>query len=122
MDDSKKRLIEAAVRPFSDNAEMRLSAADFLGQRGTANDDAAAAMLDRWNEVDGRKQKSFWHIGLWVMVAVASMATVFLDFDEISRLGRWGKWISGGSIFAPLPDTTQRVASSLSDLETSLPE
>ena len=45
MDDSKKRLIEAAVRPFSDNAEMRLSAADFLGQRGTANDDAAAAML-----------------------------------------------------------------------------
>ena len=120
MDDSKKRLIEAAVRPFSDNAEMRLSAADFLGQRGTANDDAAAAMLDRWNEVDGRKQKSFWHIGLWVMVAVASMATVYLDFDEISRLGRWGKWISGGSIFAPLPDTTQRVASKLSETDKLL--
>ena len=120
MEDSKKRLIEAAVRPFSDNAEMRHAAADFLEQRGTTNDNAAAAMVTRWNEVDGRKHKSFWHIGLWVVVAVASMTTVYSDFDEISRLGTWGKWIAGGSIFTPLPDATQRVASKLSEADKLL--
>jgi hypothetical protein len=33
MDDSNKRQIEAAVRPISDNSEMRHAAADFIGKR-----------------------------------------------------------------------------------------
>lgn len=120
MDDSKERLMEAAARPFSDNAELSHSAADFLGKRITANDDTAAAMLERWNEVDARKRKSFWRIGLWVVVAVVSAGLVISDFDEISRLGMWGKWLAAGSMLTPLPDATQRIASTLSETDKLL--
>ncbi|MEI6176134.1 MAG: hypothetical protein WCS43_04510 [Verrucomicrobiota bacterium] len=48
VNDTQEILIEAAVRPLSDNAEMMHSAAGFLGQRLTANDAAAAAMVTRW--------------------------------------------------------------------------
>lgn len=120
MDDSKERLIEAAVRPFSDNAELRHSAADFLRQRVTAHDKAAAAMLERWNEVDDRKRKFVWHIGLWVLVAVVSAGVAISDFGEISRIVAWGRWLAAGSIFTPLPDATQRVASKLSEADKLL--
>ncbi len=119
-DDSQESLIEAAVRPFSDNAEMRCSAAGLLGQRVTANAATAAAMVTRWNEVDGRKRKPFWRLGLWISLVVVSVATVCSDFDGISRLVEWGKWISGGSIFTPLPDSSQRVASKLNESEKLL--
>ncbi|MEI6176133.1 MAG: hypothetical protein WCS43_04505 [Verrucomicrobiota bacterium] len=57
---------------------------------------------------------------LWVSRLVATTTTVCSDFDGIFRLIAWGRWISGGSIFSPLPDATQRVASKLTESEKLL--
>ena len=119
MPDLQTRLIEAAVRPFSDNAELNHSAADFLRQRITANPDAS--MLARWEKVDAAKRKSIGRIGLWLALAVVSAGVVVSDFHEISRLAPWGKWLVTGSIFTPLPtDAVQRVSSKLNESDNLL--
>ena len=121
MDDSQERLIETAVGPFSDNAELKQSAMAFLGKRVTTDAGDAAAIVARWNEIDARKRKSFWHIGLWGVVAVVSAGVAISDFDEISRVVEWSKWFAKGSIFAPLPVSgVQRVASKLSESDKLL--
>lgn len=120
MPDLQARLIEAAVRPFSDNAELKHSAAGFLETRLTEDADAGE-MLVRWDEVDARKRKSIWCIGLWTLVAVVSAGVVTSDFDEISRLVPWGKSIATGSMFALGPtDSVQLVAGKLNESEKLL--
>ncbi len=120
MPNLQSRLIEAAVRPFSDNAELKHSAADFLEKRLTEDADEGV-MLARWDEVDARKRKSVWRIGLWTLVAVVSAGVAISDFDEISRLVPWGKWIVTGSIFVPGPkDGVPRIASKLNESEKLL--
>ena len=71
MPDPPSRLIEAAVRPFSDNAEMKHSAIGFLENRITQDADQEA-MITRWDQVDARKRKPVWQIVLWAVVAVVS--------------------------------------------------
>jgi hypothetical protein len=120
MPDHQSRLIEAAVRPFSDNAELKHSAAGFLETRITKGA-AEGEMLARWDEVDARKRKSVWHIGLWVMVAVVSAVVAISDFGEIARLVAWGKSIAAGSIYAPGPvDSEQLVARKLNESDKLL--
>ncbi len=120
MSDHSSRLIEAAVRPFSDNAELKHSAMGFLETRVT-EDAGGGEMLARWDEVDTRKRKSVWSIGLWMMVAVVSAGVAISEFNEISRLVPWGKWIAAGSIFTPTPaEGVQSVASKLSESEKLL--
>jgi hypothetical protein len=121
MPDVQARLIEAAVRPFADDGELKLAAAGFLEKRVTPDAAAAVTMLARWNEVDARKRKSVWHIGLWMAVAVVSAGVAFSDFDEISRLVPWGKWLAAGSVFAPGPaDVESRIAGKLSESDKLL--
>lgn len=113
MPDLHTRLIEAAVRPFSDNAELKHSAADFLRKRIVTDPDAA--MLVRWEKVDAAR-KSIWRSGLWVLLALVSTGIVVSDFEEISRLAPWGKWLVMGSIFTPLPTAAvQHVSSKLNE-------
>jgi hypothetical protein len=119
MPDLQARLLEAAVRPFSENAELKHFASDFLEKRITKDADAAA-MLERWQVVDTTRRKPLWSIGLWVMVTVVSAGVAFMDFDEIRRLAPWGKWLATGSMFTPLPDASQRVASRLNEAEKLL--
>ncbi|HEX7260438.1 MAG TPA: hypothetical protein VF258_01365, partial [Luteolibacter sp.] len=85
MQDSRKNLIEAATRTLTDNAELKHAAADFLENRITDEGDPADAMVARWEQVDARKGKSIWRIGLWVAVATLSAAVVVADFEEIRR-------------------------------------
>lgn len=121
MPEFQDRVIEAAVRPFSDNAETRHSAADFLEKRVTDDAAAASSMLERWDEVDARKRKPVWHIGLWGVVALVSAGVAVSGFDEISRLVPWVRWVAGGSMFAPMPtDPIPLVASKLSDADKLL--
>jgi hypothetical protein len=119
MPDLQARLIEAAVRPFSDNAELKHSAIGFLENRITEH--AKDVMITRWDQVDARKRKPVWQIVLWAVVAVVSAGIAISAFDGISRLMPWGKWIAAGSIFTPTPqDVVQRVASTLSESEKLL--
>jgi hypothetical protein len=120
MPDPPTRLIEAAVRPLSDNAEMKHSAIGFLETRITADADQEA-MITRWDQVDARKRKPVWQTGLWAVVAMVSTGIAISAFDGISRLTPWGKWIAAGSIFTPTPvDGVQRIANKLSESDKLL--
>lgn len=113
MNNSNKTLIEAAVRPFPDNAELKLSAIDFLGGRVTKNVDAAA-IIARWDEVDARKHQSIRQIALWALMVFIAMLVLYVDSGEISRLIKWRGWSVESVIWmTPPPDTLQRVAGKL---------
>ncbi len=114
-------VIEAAIRSFPENAELKHSAADFLEKRLTADAEAAEAMLARWDYVDSRQRRPAWQIGLWLVVAAVSAGVAFSDFADISGVARWGKWIAGASIFAPMPVASEQVvAKRLSESEKLL--
>jgi hypothetical protein len=114
------RLIEAAVRPLSDNAELEQAAIGFLETR-VAEDADEEAMITRWEEVDARMRKSVWPIVLWAAVAVVSAGVATSDWDEISRMVPLGKWIVSGSFLNPMPtDGLQRVTRKLSGPEKLL--
>ncbi len=119
MSDIHIRLIEAAVRPLLDQEELKQSAADFLGQQTPTNAEATA-MLRRWDEVDSRKGKSWWNIGLWLLVIVASAGMVLSSIDDVRWLLPWGKGVSTDSLFEPLPEPSEQAASKLNDADRLL--
>ena len=93
MEDSKERLIEAAVRPFSDNAEMKLAAARMLGE--LVNPDAVGAKeaIERWEAVDGKthgKTRRFAYFGLIALVSVVAWIS---DSGETLNHARWIRYV-----------------------------
>lgn len=120
MPDPSSRLIEAAVRPFSDNAEMKHSAIGFLENRITEDADQET-MTARWDQVDARKRKPVWQIVLWAMVALVSAGIAISNFHEVSRVAKWGKWMAAGSFFVVGPaDSEQLIAKNLTQSEKLL--
>lgn len=101
--DLKNHLVETVVRPFSEDAELTHAAADFLAKRLVGDARTADAMKARWDEVDSRKRSPLRPCFVWAVVAVVSASVAHTDFEEISRLIPWGKWIATGSIIEPLP-------------------
>ncbi len=83
MEDSKERLIEAAVRPFSDNAEMKLAAVRLLGELVNADAPGAEEAIERWDAVDGKKQKPLWRIGLYCVLAIISAVIVTVAAETV---------------------------------------
>lgn len=65
-------LIETAVRPFADNAEMQLAATRLLGEITESNDGNAPEAIKRWDAVDSRKRKPVWRIVLFTVMAMVS--------------------------------------------------
>jgi hypothetical protein len=122
MEDSKERFIEAAIRPFADNAEMKLAAANFLETQLDADADDAAAMAARWDEVDGtRKRRTRWRRGLWAAVVVSIFAMVLADLYEISRYSKWMGWVAALNLFHPMPEEpVERIASRLNEADRRL--
>lgn len=116
------RLIQTAVRPFSDNAELQHAAADFLAKISTADAEAAGAMVARWDKVDAGKRKSFGSIGLWVALGLLSAVLVISDAGEISRIVTLGKWSMGFNFLDPdfSQDPQKRIAARLSESEKLL--
>lgn len=116
----KSRLVETAVRPFSDDAELRCSAAGFLEARVSPTADAES-MITRWDEADARKRKPFWHVVLWAVVGMVSLGIGISVFDEVSRLTPWVKWHASGSFMTPTPvNAGRRAISKLSDSDKLL--
>ena len=53
-------LVETAVRPFADNAEMQLAATSLLSGLTESNAANPAEAIQRWDSVDARKRKPVW--------------------------------------------------------------
>jgi hypothetical protein len=73
---SRPRLIEAAVRPFADNAEMRLSASKLLEELVGSDAADGEEMVRRWESVDARKRRPVWRLVLYAVLAAVSTALV----------------------------------------------
>jgi hypothetical protein len=88
MNESKTRLIEAAVRPLSDNAELQAAAGSLLETsviEGSAGTERAIA---RWAAVDSSRKIFGWKPMLYVCLAIVSLVMIgdlvrrSLRFDE----------------------------------------
>lgn len=108
MSDSRDRLIEAAVRPFSDNAEMAATATHFLSELVNAEPEGAEEAITRWDAVDAKSRLGWWRRALFSVLFV-SLVVLFVDgaprvrdtistFKVISAIGSLGGGSSG-----PLP-------------------
>lgn len=76
MPDDRTRLIEAAVRPFEDNAELKLAAAQLLGEIMTPEPAGTTEAIQRWETVDARTRKPAWRAVLFVVLAIVSAAVL----------------------------------------------
>ncbi len=68
----KQRLIESAVRPLDDNAEMRMAASRLLDELVTEDAPGAEIAVARWVVVDTRPRKPLWRILLWGLLLSVS--------------------------------------------------
>lgn len=113
-------LREAALRPFSDNAEMKHAAAAFLEDRSTVDPAEAAEMVSRWNAVDAAKHSFLWRWVLWLAVMALAAVVATRDFYDLTGNAAWVKWALNGWVTTPIPDRSQRVAEKLSAAEKLL--
>lgn len=105
MPEIRDQLIETAVRPLADNAELKLAAAGLLQKTVPESPEGADEMIRRWDALDGKKRKP-WHLLSWILLVIVSVGTVVSDHHEISRYVAWRGWIGGPTVFEwPAPNT-----------------
>ena len=82
------RVIEAAVRPFSDNAELKLAAAELLARTsGKLSEETIA----RWDAVDANKRGPIRRWLPWGLLAAASALMWLSDSREMIAYFQWVK-------------------------------
>ncbi len=89
MSSPEARVIEAAVRTFSENAELQLAASGLL-ERTNADDSGEA--IARWDAVDAKKRSPARRWLPWAILAVASVLIGLMDFREMHVYLQWVKW------------------------------
>jgi hypothetical protein len=104
MNDTKTRLIEAAVRPLADDAELQLAAAQFLGDHVFVNDSEAEQAIKRWQGLDAKRRPSVWRITLTMLLLVVSAMVLVRVFSEFKRLQIFGNIISTMGDGSALPE------------------
>ena len=88
------RLIDAAVRPFSDNAEMKLSASKLLGNL-PLDDEGAESAIRRWDLIDSRRRKSVVSTALFTILALVSAAVLTVSIREVIGYQKIFGWFRG---------------------------
>ena len=104
MPDSQNRLIEAATRPFSDNAEIKLAVAHLLDALVKPGSVGAENAIARWDAVDGTTNHPWWQRTLWASLLAVSATVLLRDYQEIGRYVAWREWIGGSMIFTSTPE------------------
>jgi hypothetical protein len=97
---SRDPLIETAVRPLSDNAELHLAAAGFL-ENLKISDLGVETAIARWSVLDAGQRRPLWGIALWAVLIVVSVAVWISASGELFRYYEWGKWAM--SSFGTMP-------------------
>ncbi len=109
----KERLIESAVRPLDDNAEMRLAATRLLDELMTEDAPGAEKAIARWDAVDAKPGHPWWSLMLWVALIVVSATVGLRDYQEIGRYVAWREWIGGDVIATSPPPPSARFTENL---------
>ncbi|MEO7101118.1 MAG: hypothetical protein ABI162_17315 [Luteolibacter sp.] len=113
MPDSPTRLIETAVRPLADDAEMKLAGSHLLSELVKPDPEGAEKAIQRWDAVDAKKSRPVWRILLFSMLVIAS-AVIWTDGVKavVNRGSMFGSPIS--DIFYSDPGQSDgRIAPSL---------
>jgi|GEM_PF-6259029 len=112
MPDSQDSLVEAAVRPFSDNAEMKLAATRLLGELVKPDDAGAENVIARWDAVDGQRQGMARRFAFFGFVALVSAFVGVSDSGDLINHGRnFGYMIS--QLSSPPSGARQRILNHL---------
>lgn len=82
------RVIEAAVRPFFDNAELKLAAVELLARTSR---NLSEETIARWDAVDANKRGPIRRWLPWGMLAVASALMWLADSREMIAYSQWVK-------------------------------
>ncbi|MES2660134.1 MAG: hypothetical protein V4689_16040 [Verrucomicrobiota bacterium] len=122
MENTRQRLIDAAVRPLSDNAELKLATTDLLDGMMADSGNDVAETIERWDAIDRRSGRRWAGIVLWAAVAFISAVVFVVEFREIRRLSVWAEWASRFNIFAPVPadEPVNRLAATLNERDRLL--
>jgi hypothetical protein len=91
----KDRLIESALRSFSDNSEMQMSARHVLGELVKEDPPHAEEIISRWEVVDKGMDWPRWQWGLYFVLAIVSLVVLFMQKKDI--LGEYHLWTSFAS-------------------------
>lgn len=119
MPDSKARLLEAAMRPFSDNAEMKLAAVRLLNECVKPDADGLENIAERWEATSTDNRRFTGRMALWTLLCVISAAVwiaesgQIIDFEQMIKLvSSWEYW--------PPNESVERVASKLNEQQKML--
>jgi hypothetical protein len=103
MEDSKSRFIEAAIRPFADQAETRLTAKAWLETSVQGDDSQWEEAIRRWG--NRKPRGSGWRIAFYgVITLVSAVVWISVSGDTLEHV----RWVQ--SSLAPLsaPNTGSR--------------
>ncbi len=103
MSNLRSRLIETAVRPFDDNAEMKATAAHFFGELVRAEPEGADEAITRWDAVDAKTRRPVWRWVLFSFLVVSSAALLTYGTSRVRGYISAYRAISGmGSSAGPI--------------------
>lgn len=104
-------VIKAAVRTFSDNAELQLAATGLLTETRVDNSEEAIA---RWDTVDSKNHGRIRRWLPWGMLVVVSALMWLADSKEMIAYFQWVKWLRNSSYYdMPPAQAEQRIAARL---------
>ncbi|NJM36634.1 MAG: hypothetical protein HC845_01470 [Akkermansiaceae bacterium] len=87
MNDSKKNLIEAITRPFTEQTEIKIAATGLMDH--LIEDDAKEldVITNRLNEVDAKKRKPIWKWALFLLLSLASIIFIVKLYQSSLAIG-----------------------------------
>ncbi len=87
MTDPAERFIEAAIRPFGDNAELEIAARHELAQlmavAGNLAGDPLETVTERLEETDRRPRRKWWRIGLYTVTGIVSAVVLAMSGQSL---------------------------------------
>lgn len=104
-------LIEAAVRPLADNAEMRLAAAGYLEGIRCHQPEQEREAIAVWTRAT-RAGWLNWRMALWAVMVVLSVYVAVTEWGNVLRYHQWSASVRKG-LYEPPPDFSDRVFSKL---------
>lgn len=97
-------LINAAVKPLSENAEQQLAVSGMLRECADPAHPGAAATIARWEQMDAKKRPEAWKAILYAAAAVAFLAFVAIGISMYQNIRIIRAISSFDPVHASLPE------------------
>ncbi|RYD27574.1 MAG: hypothetical protein EOP87_20980, partial [Verrucomicrobiaceae bacterium] len=104
MQDHRKTLVETAVRPLADNAEMKLAAAELLDGVMKEPPTAGGGPVARWEAID-RKGRRRGSLLVWASAFLIFAAVIAWELPEIRQFSAIAGWTTQFGI--PIPQRSE---------------